>query len=153
MSHIPSRRVTWVDRARHSYCSIFYNEVTTSRLCTDTSVASRNVRGGTTLHELTHALSGTDDVGYGCAFDMNLGQTNPGQAVRNADNYNVRVYCHALPSGQALITIISSASPPRSSRARSAAERVPRPAEVRRGEHGMNAVWVMALRVQNAREI
>ncbi len=72
-----------------SYCSIFYDEVTTSRLCSDTTVAARNIRGGTTLHELTHALSGTTDVGYGCAFDQNLGQTNPSQAARNADNYNV----------------------------------------------------------------
>ncbi|KAI0773567.1 Metalloprotease [Fomes fomentarius] len=70
------------------YCSIFYNEVTSSRLCSDTTIAARNIRGGTTLHELTHALSGTIDVGYGCAFDQNLGQTNPSQAARNADNYN-----------------------------------------------------------------
>ena len=83
------------DRNRHSYCSIFYNQVATSRLCTDTSVASRNVRGGTTLHELTHALSGTVDVAYGCAPSMNLGQTNPGLALRNADNYNVRVQCRS----------------------------------------------------------
>ncbi|KAI0773565.1 Metalloprotease [Fomes fomentarius] len=70
------------------YCSIFYNEVASSRLCSGTTVASRNIRGGTTLHELTHAVSGTTDVGYGCAFDQNLGQTNPSQAARNADNYN-----------------------------------------------------------------
>ncbi|KAI0686138.1 Metalloprotease [Earliella scabrosa] len=70
------------------YCSIFYNEVASSRLCSGTTVASRNVRGGTTLHELTHAVAGTTDVGYGCSFDQNLGQTNPSQALRNADNYN-----------------------------------------------------------------
>ena len=72
-----------------SFCSIFYNEVTTSRLCSGTSVASRNIRGGTTLHELTHATSGTSDVGYGCSYDQNLGQSSPSSAVRNADNYNV----------------------------------------------------------------
>ncbi|KAF5321007.1 hypothetical protein D9619_000119 [Psilocybe cf. subviscida] len=44
------------------FCSIFFNEVATSRLCSGTTVASRNVRGGTTLHELTHALAGTDDI-------------------------------------------------------------------------------------------
>lgn len=44
-----------------SYCSPFYSEVTTSRLCSGTTVASRNIRGGTTLHELTHATSNTDD--------------------------------------------------------------------------------------------
>ncbi|EJD50714.1 hypothetical protein AURDEDRAFT_159862 [Auricularia subglabra TFB-10046 SS5] len=67
------------------YCSIFYNEVASSRLCSGTTVASRNVRGGTTLHELTHAVSGTTDVGYGCAFDQSLSAS---QAYRNADNYN-----------------------------------------------------------------
>ncbi|PVF95094.1 zincin [Serendipita vermifera] len=70
------------------YCSIFYNEVTTSRLCSGTTVASRNIRGGTTLHELTHALSGTTDVGYGCSYDQQLAQSSPSRAASNADNYN-----------------------------------------------------------------
>ncbi|KAI0751869.1 Metalloprotease [Daedaleopsis nitida] len=70
------------------YCSIFYNEVASPRLCSGTTVASRNIRGGTTLHELTHAVAGTDDIGYGCSYDMNLGQSSPSQAVINADNYN-----------------------------------------------------------------
>ncbi|EPQ52527.1 Metalloprotease [Gloeophyllum trabeum ATCC 11539] len=70
------------------FCSIFYDEVTTSRLCSDTSVASRNIRGGTVLHEITHATSGTDDIGYGCSYDQNLGRTSPSQAAINADNYN-----------------------------------------------------------------
>ncbi|KAI0637529.1 Metalloprotease [Trametes polyzona] len=70
------------------FCSIFFQEVPSSRLCGGTTVAARNVRGGTVLHELTHALSGTDDVGYGCSFDQNLGRTNPRQAAINADNYN-----------------------------------------------------------------
>ncbi|KZV83528.1 zincin [Exidia glandulosa HHB12029] len=67
------------------YCSIFYNEVPSTSLCSGTTVASRNVRGGTTLHELTHATSGTTDVGYGCSYDQGLSASN---AVRNADNYN-----------------------------------------------------------------
>jgi len=67
------------------FCSIFYNEVTTSRLCSGTTVASRNIRGGTTLHELTHAISGTDDVTYGCSADQALSAANQ---LRNADNYN-----------------------------------------------------------------
>ncbi|KAI0820698.1 Metalloprotease [Trametes gibbosa] len=70
------------------FCSLFFQEVTSSRLCSGTTVAARNVRGGTVLHELTHALSDTDDVGYGCSFDQNLGRTSPGQAAINADNYN-----------------------------------------------------------------
>jgi deuterolysin len=70
------------------FCSLFYNEVTTTRLCSGTTVASRNIRGGTTLHELTHAVAGTDDIGYGCSYDQSLGQSSPSQAAINADNYN-----------------------------------------------------------------
>ncbi|KAF8165905.1 Metalloprotease [Crassisporium funariophilum] len=58
------------------FCSIFFNEVATSSLCSGTTVASRNVRGGTTLHELTHAVSDTDDVTYGCAADQALSDAN-----------------------------------------------------------------------------
>ncbi|KAK0436119.1 Metalloprotease, partial [Armillaria borealis] len=60
-------------------------EVSSTNLCRGTSVASRNVRFGATLHELTHATSGTDDVIYGCASDQALSDTN--QRI-NADNYN-----------------------------------------------------------------
>ncbi|RDB23883.1 Penicillolysin [Hypsizygus marmoreus] len=67
------------------FCSIFFNEVPSSGLCSGTSVASRNVRGGTTLHELTHAVGGTDDIQYGCAADQALSDAN---SVINADNYN-----------------------------------------------------------------
>ncbi|KAF7326176.1 Neutral protease 2 [Mycena kentingensis (nom. inval.)] len=78
------------------YCSIFFNEVPSTSLCSGTTVASRNVRGGTTLHELTHATSGTDDVIYGCANDQALSDAN---AVRNADNYNcfsTQVYANTV---------------------------------------------------------
>ena len=78
-------------RTACSFCDIFFNEVASTNLCRGTSVASRNVRGGTTLHELTHATSGTSDVGYGCSYDMSLGSSSPSSAVRNADNYNVRL--------------------------------------------------------------
>ncbi|KAF8890047.1 hypothetical protein CPB85DRAFT_1377940 [Mucidula mucida] len=67
------------------YCSIFFNEVPSTSLCSGTTVASRNVRGGTTLHEITHAVSGTDDVTYGCAADQALSTANK---RINADNYN-----------------------------------------------------------------
>lgn len=67
------------------FCSIFYSEVANTNLCRGTSVASRNVRGGTVLHELTHATSGTDDVIYGCASDQGLSNS---QKINNADNYN-----------------------------------------------------------------
>jgi deuterolysin len=67
------------------FCSIFFNEKANSALCSGTTVASRNIRGGTTLHELTHATSGTDDVTYGCSADQALSDS---QSVINADNYN-----------------------------------------------------------------
>lgn len=67
------------------YCSLFFNEVASSNLCTGTTVAARNIRGGTTLHELTHAVADTDDVTYGCSADQALSDAN---AKINADNYN-----------------------------------------------------------------
>ncbi|KAJ7581320.1 Metalloprotease [Mycena floridula] len=67
------------------FCSLFFNEVPSTNLCSGTTVASRNVRGGTTLHEMTHATSGTDDIIYGCASDQGLSDAN---ARANADNYN-----------------------------------------------------------------
>ncbi|KAJ7304869.1 Metalloprotease [Mycena albidolilacea] len=67
------------------FCSLFFNEVTTSRLCSGTTVASRNIRGGTTLHEMTHAVAGTDDIIYGCASDQALSDAN---SIQNADNFN-----------------------------------------------------------------
>ncbi|KAL1747525.1 hypothetical protein HDZ31DRAFT_31672 [Schizophyllum fasciatum] len=68
------------------FCPIFFQEVPQTYLCTgQTSVASRNVRGGTVLHELTHATSGTDDITYGCSADQQLSDAN---SYANADNYN-----------------------------------------------------------------
>ncbi|KAL9713223.1 hypothetical protein Ac2012v2_004464 [Leucoagaricus gongylophorus] len=67
------------------YCSLFFAEVATNRLCSGTSVASRNIRGGTTLHEMTHATSGTDDIIYGCSSDQSLSAS---QQIDNADNFN-----------------------------------------------------------------
>ncbi|KJA29559.1 hypothetical protein HYPSUDRAFT_60416 [Hypholoma sublateritium FD-334 SS-4] len=67
------------------FCSIFFNEVPTANLCSGTTVASRNVRGGTTLHEFTHAVGDTDDVTYGCSADQAL---TDARKVINADNYN-----------------------------------------------------------------
>ncbi|KAL0070273.1 hypothetical protein AAF712_002765 [Marasmius tenuissimus] len=67
------------------YCDIFFDEVPQSQLCGGTTPAARNVRGGTTLHELTHALDNTDDVTYGCSNDKALPDA---QKKINADNYN-----------------------------------------------------------------
>ncbi|KAF7304153.1 Neutral protease 2 [Mycena indigotica] len=67
------------------FCDIFFKEVAHSNLCKGTTVASRSVRGGTTLHEFTHALSKTVDVSYGCENDQALSDA---QKIRNADNFN-----------------------------------------------------------------
>ncbi|KAJ8698880.1 hypothetical protein PTI98_005541 [Pleurotus ostreatus] len=72
-------------------------------LCSGTSVASRNIRGGTTLHEMTHAVAGTDDIGYGCSFDQSLSDS---QSIANADNFNVSPYVN--PPGNRVYQLISS---------------------------------------------
>jgi len=68
------------------YCSIFYNHVAAPTLCSGNTVNARNIRGATTLHELTHAVAGTVDVNYGCPGNQALSDTNK---LNNADNYNV----------------------------------------------------------------
>ncbi|KAI0755056.1 Metalloprotease [Daedaleopsis nitida] len=67
------------------FCDVFYEEVETKQLCGSVTVNDRKIRGGTTLHELTHAVAGTEDVGYGCEENMQL---SPDQALMNADSYN-----------------------------------------------------------------
>ncbi|KAF9266077.1 zincin [Marasmius fiardii PR-910] len=68
------------------YCDIFFDEVDSEELCNgDTTPAARNIRGGTTLHELTHALANTDDITYGCNNDKALSAS---QQIDNADNFN-----------------------------------------------------------------
>ncbi|KAF9030873.1 zincin [Hymenopellis radicata] len=67
------------------FCDIFFDEVPSTSLCSGTTVASRNIRGGTTLHELTHAVADTDDITYGCAADQALSDA---KSVQNADNFN-----------------------------------------------------------------
>ncbi|PVF99290.1 zincin [Serendipita vermifera] len=70
------------------YCPIFYNEVAPISLCEGADVAARNLRGGTTLHELSHAAANTTDITYGCANDQTLAKSNATLAANNADNYN-----------------------------------------------------------------
>ncbi|RXW23130.1 hypothetical protein EST38_g2727 [Candolleomyces aberdarensis] len=67
------------------YCDVFFSLVPSTSLCSGMTVASRNVRGGTTLHEITHAVSGTEDLTYGCAADQAL--LDPLKII-NADSYN-----------------------------------------------------------------
>ncbi|KAL1746239.1 hypothetical protein HDZ31DRAFT_81364 [Schizophyllum fasciatum] len=67
------------------FCDIFYDEVQTDKLCSGTTVSKRNIRGGTVLHELTHALKNTEDVGYGCEANQQLSDS---EKISNADNFN-----------------------------------------------------------------
>ncbi|KAJ7133283.1 hypothetical protein C8R44DRAFT_611296 [Mycena epipterygia] len=67
------------------FCNIFFEEVPTTRLCSGTSVEERIIRGGTTLHEITHAACGTGDVTYGCFQDRGLSDQ---LAIKNADSFN-----------------------------------------------------------------
>ncbi|ESK86193.1 deuterolysin m35 metalloprotease [Moniliophthora roreri MCA 2997] len=78
---------TYVETTNIYYCDAFFDEVPTNNLCSSTTVEARNIRGGTTLHEMTHALSDTDDVMYGCPQDQALSDSDK---IINADNYNVR---------------------------------------------------------------
>ncbi|KAI5828983.1 zincin [Schizophyllum commune Tattone D] len=66
------------------FCPPFFSEVPSENLCTTTSVNQRNVRGETMLHELTHALSHTRDLAYGCQSVQKLSDSS---APRNADSY------------------------------------------------------------------
>ena len=69
------------------YCSIFYGYLPSDSLCNNGStVNDRKVRGSITLHELTHAVAGTDDVTYGCPSNQALTDS---YKVINADSYNV----------------------------------------------------------------
>jgi hypothetical protein len=74
-----------------SYCPIFYNEVDSTHLCSGTTVASLNIRGGTTLHEVTMALDLTDEINHGCSDAQSLASTDPANAMINADSYNVGI--------------------------------------------------------------
>ncbi|EEB93693.1 hypothetical protein MPER_07615, partial [Moniliophthora perniciosa FA553] len=62
------------------FCSIFFNEVPQSALCSGQTTVANPV-----LHELTHAVASTVDVTYGCSADQSLSASNQ---LRNADNYN-----------------------------------------------------------------
>lgn len=46
-------------------------------------------KAGTLIHEMSHfdVVAGTDDIVYGTTGAMNLANTNPADAIRNADNH------------------------------------------------------------------
>lgn len=70
------------------FCDIF-DEVETTELCGSVTVADRSICGGTVLHEMTRALSGTADVTYGCDADKDLSDS---ERIGNADNFNGSFY-------------------------------------------------------------
>lgn len=58
-----------------------------------------NSRADTLVHEVSHftVVADTDDIVYGQTGSKNLATNNPGQAIKNADNY---AYFAANPEGQ-----------------------------------------------------
>ncbi|CAA7269864.1 unnamed protein product [Cyclocybe aegerita] len=68
-----------------NYCDIFFDQAPSTNLCLLDPVASHNIRGGTTLRELTRAFVSTVDDTSGCAADQALSDA---KKYRNADNYN-----------------------------------------------------------------
>ncbi|KAJ7133279.1 hypothetical protein C8R44DRAFT_22358 [Mycena epipterygia] len=64
------------------FCSPFFDEQPSTSLCSGT-VESTDIRGGTTLHELTHATSDASvgDVAYSCRA------LSTDKAIQNADSF------------------------------------------------------------------
>ncbi|MEU4496970.1 hemopexin repeat-containing protein [Streptomyces sp. NPDC023998] len=50
---------------------------------------------GVLVHELSHAVSSTDDLAYGQTGARNLAATTPADAIRNADNHEYFAETHA----------------------------------------------------------
>jgi len=76
-------------------CDIFFTSVgTTPSICTNGFDSTTSSRGGVLLHELSHATSGTADLGYGCSVAASL---SPADKRNNADNYRcmgLAIYKH-----------------------------------------------------------
>lgn len=76
-------------------CNIFFTVVKpTPSVCTDGFDSTISSRGGVILHELSHATSGTSDLGYGCSVTAGLSVANK---RNNADNYRcmgLAIYKH-----------------------------------------------------------
>lgn len=62
------------------YCPSYYN------LPSDGSYCHGQTQGGNVLHEMTHAVAGTDDLGYG--YDA-ISMLSTEQALMNADTYTL----------------------------------------------------------------
>ncbi|KAG7086233.1 hypothetical protein E1B28_002204 [Marasmius oreades] len=66
-------------------CELFFQAGSTPNICnTHTYDDTMSSNGGIILHELSHAVDGTDDVIYGCSASATL---SPADKKRNADNY------------------------------------------------------------------
>ncbi|KAF9465660.1 hypothetical protein BDZ94DRAFT_1306999 [Collybia nuda] len=76
-------------------CDIFFTSVgTTPSICSGGFDSTTSSRGGVILHELSHATSGTSDLGYGCSVTAGLSVANK---RNNADNYRcmgLAIYKH-----------------------------------------------------------
>ena len=53
--------------------------------------------------QITHAVSGTDDVTYGCSADQSLSQSNK---LINADNYNVSMHVSLFSSSLTSMIVV-----------------------------------------------
>ena len=72
------------------YCDLFWDERPPDSLCNGNAanvVNALNLRGGTTLHELTHAVANTEDLAYECPDVRKLSDSDK---LRNAANYEAR---------------------------------------------------------------
>ncbi|GLB39269.1 putative secreted metalloproteinase that allows assimilation of proteinaceous substrates [Lyophyllum shimeji] len=76
-------------------CDIFFTSVgTTPSICQNGFDSTTSSRGGVILHELSHATSGTADLGYGCSVAAGLSVADK---RNNADNYRcmgLAIYKH-----------------------------------------------------------
>ncbi|KAJ6481543.1 hypothetical protein C8R47DRAFT_1134745 [Mycena vitilis] len=71
---------------RINFCDLFFTLPHANKVCGDPlNNDDGDSFGGATLHELTHALSGTDDYAYGCAFVSDLPDN---QKIDNAETYD-----------------------------------------------------------------
>ncbi|KAJ6507153.1 hypothetical protein C8R47DRAFT_1036963 [Mycena vitilis] len=66
-------------------CEYFFSSISnTGGVCNNDYILPQSSRGGVLLHELSHAIAGTDDISYGCTGCAALGVADK---KANADNY------------------------------------------------------------------
>lgn len=71
------------------FCDRFFEYLPSKALCDGrTNPENRNLRGGTLLHELTHAMFDAVDISYPCADNKKLPDD---QKIKNAATYQVRL--------------------------------------------------------------